>query len=361
MSLPGGISARQWGQDGWVTGAECCVSSVRRSAVAVVFAMGLLAGCAGGDDSPDASATTPSTGDGKAATVLVYIRPAEFQADDLDHMVVERLGGTSAAEVATPDGLRVASPDVSPDGRRVAYLTWSDAAQSTGDIWVSPLSDAADRPTRITEASEEWWCPRWMPDSRHLLAFRDGPIAQLAVIDSEGGDVQVVDTDIDVEEMAVCADPSPSGGEVAVARDTPHGQNEVWSIPIDGAKERRLGALPEECTINDVAWSPTEGLVATDAICQSRNFNGIWLVATDGTAPTQLVGENAANSPTLDSFQYWEPAWSPSGDRVFFHRHLTTQYGTEPDPPSIWQAEVKGSSPEQVTEPGSLSPSAGPA
>jgi Tol biopolymer transport system component len=344
-----------------VIGAEWWASSVQRLAVAVVVAIGLLASCGGGDDPPDETATTPSTSDDKAATVLVYIRPAEFQTDDLDHMMVERLGGTSADEVETPDGLRVASPDVSADGRRVVYLTWTDEAQSTGDIWVSPLTKTGGGPTRITDASEEWWCPRWMPDSQHLLAFRDGPVAQLAVIDSETGDLQVVQTGMDVDEMAVCADPSPSGGEVAVARDTPRGQNEVWSIPIDGGQERLLGALPEDCTINDVAWSPAEGLIATDAICESRNYNGIWLVATDGAAPTQLVGENAEDSPMLASLQYWEPAWSPSGDRVFFHRHLTTQYGDEPDPPSVWQAEVQGGSPKRVTQPGALSPSAGPA
>jgi dipeptidyl aminopeptidase/acylaminoacyl peptidase len=87
--------------------------------------------------------------------------------------------------------IRVDEPQLSPDGRSVAYVrTTTDAVSGkrNADIWSVPSDGSAARPLETGEKSEN--TPRWSKDGR--LAFisdRDGE-SQVFVSDSAGGGIR---------------------------------------------------------------------------------------------------------------------------------------------------------------------------
>ena len=328
---------------------------------AALVAIAALLACSPDSDG-SASTTVSSPGGAAEADVLVvYVVDGGSGSGGMDRLLVERPLGARPVEVGVPEVRDIGYPDVSSDGQHVVYAAFGDQAE-TGQIWISSLDDEDDEPRPITEGAEGWWCPRWMPDDRHVIAFRDVPEDQLVVLDTESGDADVVETDIAVNEMGNCVDASPDGQDLATARNTAEVvRNEVWSIPIDGGTGRLLGTIPDDCIINHVSWSPRGTAIAADAICERTEFNGIWLVGTSGAAPIQLAGDNPAGGPAVGSIQYWNPAWDPSGEQVFFHRNVTTRQGQEPEPPSTWVVDTKDGRVRQAGPPATFMPAAGPA
>ena len=65
-------------------------------------------------------------------------------------------------------GLR--SPEVSPDGRLVAW-TWYRTAP-VAEVYVAP-TDASTPPTRLTDTLENTYLVNWTPDSRAVLVEQD--------------------------------------------------------------------------------------------------------------------------------------------------------------------------------------------
>src|SRR5262249_31549753 len=103
------------------------------------------------------------------------------------------LAGTAAA--ATFDARemmklkRLADPQVSPDGMRVAYTATEVEMPSGGrnaDIWVVPV--AGGEPRRITTDPKSDSRPRWSPDGKTLgfLSSRDGS-SQVYAAPADGG------------------------------------------------------------------------------------------------------------------------------------------------------------------------------
>jgi dipeptidyl aminopeptidase/acylaminoacyl peptidase len=73
---------------------------------------------------------------------------------------------------------RVAEPEISPDGRWVAYTvirTVLDSNVRRSDVWLAPVEGGA--PRRVTDAARGGRGPRWSPDGRSLayVTDRGGP------------------------------------------------------------------------------------------------------------------------------------------------------------------------------------------
>jgi Tol biopolymer transport system component len=112
-----------------------------------------------------------------------------------------RLAPESAlmASVIPPPGVfadtsgRIGPPQISPDGRRIAFIgckTESAAMSMLGgescSIWLRVLASVETR--EVTDTSGAYF-PFWSPDSREIAFFADGKLKRVA---ADGGPVQVI-------------------------------------------------------------------------------------------------------------------------------------------------------------------------
>jgi dipeptidyl aminopeptidase/acylaminoacyl peptidase len=100
---------------------------------------------------------------------------------------------------------RVSDPQVSPDGKWVAYVvTEVDKAnnKTNSDIWLIPASGGA--PRKLTDTPKHDRHPRWSPDSK-LIAFESNRTGafQIYVADPTGGEAQQL-TNFSTEATGAC-------------------------------------------------------------------------------------------------------------------------------------------------------------
>ncbi|HEU0105971.1 MAG TPA: S9 family peptidase, partial [Vicinamibacteria bacterium] len=266
---------------------------------------------------------------------------------------------------------RIADPQVSPDGKSVAYqatqvdtATW---ARNT-DIWVIPA--AGGTPRRITDDPKSDARPRWSPDGRRLafVSTRDGG-AQVWVVDVAGGaphKVTSLPTEaggvlwVDDRTLLVTSDVYPecaaaAGGAYDAACNRGHLEEETrpgaqarvydgllmrhwdhWEDRrrthlhvVDLASGQSRDLTPGTTDVPpftlggpddyDVAPDGKEvAFVRKDAPVEALSTNGeLYVVPITGGAPTKVAG-----SPGYDG----EPRYSPSGALIAFRAQMRADY-----------------------------------
>ncbi|MEZ5487008.1 MAG: S9 family peptidase [Steroidobacteraceae bacterium] len=115
---------------------------------------------------------------------------------------------------------RISDPQVSPDGRWVAFTlreTDMEANRGRTDLWLLELSATSPLARRLTQNPAADSTPRWAPDSRSLffLSTRSGS-SQVWRMPLDGGEaLQVTDYPLDVGTLKI----SPRGDRLAVSLD----------------------------------------------------------------------------------------------------------------------------------------------
>ena len=94
------------------------------------------------------------------------------------------------------------APAISPDGKSIAYVSWSDA--SGGDLW--RVSSRGGMPTRLTKTSGHYTNPVWSPDGTRIALVRGSGLEyrgrqaedeehfEIVLVDARGGSPQLVTT-----------------------------------------------------------------------------------------------------------------------------------------------------------------------
>ena len=226
---------------------------------------------------------------------------------------------------------RVASPQISPDGRFVAYTVretnWDDNAYET-EIWLADATTGATR--QLTNAKKSSQSPAWSPDGSKLAFTSDRTDKQqIYVISPQGGEAEALTS---VEDGVGGFAWSPDGKTIAYKATEPkpaavkdrdkkygeflvveqdHRMTHLFSIDLSTRATRTLtsGAF----TVGSFAWSPDGKSIAFDHRVNPALANGgsadISVVTVADASVRKLVTQEGPDT---------NPVWSPDGSRIAF-------------------------------------------
>jgi dipeptidyl aminopeptidase/acylaminoacyl peptidase len=222
-------------------------------------------------------------------------------------------------------------PQISPDGRTIAYVRKSneimtDKARST--IWLVDVATGQQRPLLAGPGS--YSSPRWSPDGQRL-----------AYVAAEGGSPQLYVRWMASGESARITGLPDSPDSIAWS---PDGRRIAYSmfVPDDGPK---LGKAPDKP--EGAKWA--DPLQIIDAVTYRADGAGyfkpgyqqIFWVPADGGAPTQLTF-----GPTNAGAQV---SWTPDSRSVLFSANLGKNWEREPNEAEIYRLSIDGGTPVALT------------
>ncbi|HEY7292308.1 MAG TPA: S9 family peptidase [Vicinamibacterales bacterium] len=243
--------------------------------------------------------------------------------------------GQQAGTAPTVDQIlsikRAGSPEISPDGRMVAYTVretnWDDNAYEM-QLWLADVGSGTTR--QLTHARKSSQAPAWSPDGSRLAFISDRTDKrQIYVINPNAGEAEAVTTLEDgvssfvwapdsrriaytatEPKSAALKDREKKYGEFQIVeRDFRMTQLFVFDLVTRSTKQLTTGAF----TVGDFTWSPDGTRIAYD---HRANPSPGALASTDISIVTV---DDATSHPlvTLDGPDS-NPVWSPDGLRIAF-------------------------------------------
>jgi dipeptidyl aminopeptidase/acylaminoacyl peptidase len=222
-------------------------------------------------------------------------------------------------------------PQISPDGRTIAYVRKSndimtDKARPT--IWLVDVASGQQRPLEAGPGS--YFSPRWSPDGTRLAyVAADNGAPQLFVRwMGSGTSARITGLPDSPDSIAW----SPDGRRIAYS----------MFVPDDGMK---LGSAPPKP--EGAKWAEPLDVISavTYRFDGAGNFKPgyaqIFWVPADGGAPTQLTF-----GPTNAGAQV---SWTPDSRAVLFSANLGKNWERDPQESEIYRVSIDGGAPVALT------------
>jgi dipeptidyl aminopeptidase/acylaminoacyl peptidase len=250
--------------------------------------------------------------------------------------LAQRTSGAAATTAPTVDQIlslkRVGAPELSPDGRTVAYTVrqtnWDDNSYDT-QIWLADAGSGATR--QLTAGRKSSQSPAWSPDGSRLAFVSDRTDKrQIYLIDPRGGEAEPLTS---LEDGVDRFEWAPDGKTIAYTatdpksaaakdRDKKYGEflvveqdyrmTQLHVIDVATRVTRTLTS-GTAFTVGDFSWSPDSRNIAFDHRVNPALANGgsadISVVAVADASVRKLVTQDGPDT---------NPVWSPDGSRIAF-------------------------------------------
>ena len=180
-----------------------------------------------------------------------------------------------------------------------AEIVFTSTRDGNKEIYI--MNADGSKEINLTRHRADDFDPTWSPDRTQILfvSDRDAGVRDLYLMDADGTNVRRVFRQIAHREQPTW---SPDGKRIAYV--TPE-ENAIKIATVTGHAERHLTSTSWGRA--NPAWSPDGSEIAYD-----------W----KGSGNMRIINVNTKNSrvllPELKKFVMWQPAWSPTGDRLAF-------------------------------------------
>jgi len=226
---------------------------------------------------------------------------------------------------------RAGSPEISPDGRWVAYTiretNWDDNNFET-EIWLADVSTGSTR--QLTNGKKSSQSPSWAPDGSKLAFISDRTDKrQIYLISPQGGEGEALTS---LEDGVSSFAWSPDGRTIAYTATEPktaaikdrekkygefqvveqdHRMTHLFTIDVATRATRTLTGGP--FTVGRFAWSPDGRSIAFDHTVNPALANG-------GSADISIVtvADASVRALVTQAGPDTHPVWSPDGSRIAF-------------------------------------------
>jgi dipeptidyl aminopeptidase/acylaminoacyl peptidase len=222
-------------------------------------------------------------------------------------------------------------PEISPDGRTIAYVRESNdimADRARPSIWLIDVATGQQRP--LIDGAGSYFAPRWSPDG-----------TRLAYVAADGGSAQLYVRWMGTGESArITGLPnSPSG-----IAWSPDGRRIAYSmlVPDEAPKLGKAPPKPEGAKWADPLQVIDKVTYRFDAAGYLKpGYRQIFWVPADGGAPTQLTfGANNAGG---------EVSWTPDGRSILFSANLSPNWQREALQSEVYKVSIDGGAPVALT------------
>lgn len=261
----------------------------------------------------------------RGATLRPDGRQLAFTA--LRRLYVMDLPGDQPKLLVPDDGAGQFQPAYSPDGKWIAYVSWSET--DGGHIWRVPAAGGA--PERLTRTPGYYQTPVWSPNGGHLVFVGSDDAAATRIgfsVNVHPGNVQVLDlSDRSVRSLGVQArlghPPaiSESGNRIQYAAFL--GSNDMQlrlhSVAFDGSGQRDEG-------LDD--WLPRSGVAVAlpspdgRLVAMVKNGN-LYVARCSDTVGSHGFDPGACRQARITTNGALDPRWSFDG------RHLEWSFADE--------------------------------
>jgi TolB protein len=264
-------------------------------------------------------------------THIYFVREAHPPPHRLTEIWVMDSDGRNQHQITHLNSIST-QPSVSPNGDKIAFVSWARGSPEIFVFSVDPVRDLGFSNQRDVSVSAT---PSFTPDGRQLLFMSSlGGCCQIYVADLSGGNARSItaSTAINVEPKA-----NPRTAAEIVFVSGRSGPPQIYRMTIDGTDVERLTEGTGQ--VSNPSWHPN-GQALAFAWMQGLMAGQFNIFVMDSATPgryVQLTHSEGRNE---------NPVWAPDGGHIVF---MSTRTGT----PQIWSMLADGTHLKQLTNTGS--------